>query len=346
MTAITECAPGARQSTAGYLPVQVPMLRRLPHAPVDLFVQYEAQRPPVLYHRAGCPLELDRLTSLINGGVRNIYVQSGDFQKFGSQLLAAVEASTDQGSIPPAERFAVLQLAVAAEIEHATRLMDCGPYVAVAEKVSRELTSLLTASDVLPLDLYRLARHDFSTFTHVTNVASYGIVFADHIKLCSPGELERFAKAAILHDIGKRFIPTSILSKPARLEPHERKIIETHPQRGYEELCGRDDMSVDQLMVIYQHHERYDGKGYPVGLLGDEIHPWARMLAVVDVFDAMTAERPYRRPATVSQAMEYITTSAGTHFDREMVNGWTAMMGKSRLSATASGHEIGSVAPS
>jgi HD-GYP domain-containing protein (c-di-GMP phosphodiesterase class II) len=158
-------------------------------------------------------------------------------------------------------------------------------------------------------------------------------VFAEHLKICRSGGLEQFAKAAILHDIGKRFIPTSILSKPGKLDPEERAVIETHPQRGYEELSGRDDMSFEQLMVIYQHHERYDGKGYPVKLIGEEIHPWARMLAVVDVFDAMTAERPYRRPATVSQAMKYITTSAGTHFDPEMVRGWIEMMSKLRPAA-------------
>jgi hypothetical protein len=158
MTATAERALGARGSTEGYLAVQVGMLRRLPQAPVDLFVQYGAHEPLVLYHRAGCPLEPNHLTSLIDGGIKNVYVQSEDFPAFGSQLLAAAEADTDQGSIPPAERFAVLQLAVAAEIEHATRLMDCRPYVAVAEKLSRELTSLLTASEVLPLDLYRLAR--------------------------------------------------------------------------------------------------------------------------------------------------------------------------------------------
>src|SRR6185369_5881799 len=146
----------------------------------------------------------------------------------------------------------------------------------------------LVNNDVLPQDLFRLARHDFLTFTHITNVASYGVIFAERLKLCGEGEFEQLAKAAILHDIGKRFIPASILQKPGRLVSDERAIIETHPQRGYEELCGRDDMSNDQLMMVYQHHERFDGTGYPVGFAGDEIHLWARMLAIVDVFDAMT----------------------------------------------------------
>jgi HD-GYP domain-containing protein (c-di-GMP phosphodiesterase class II) len=217
---------------------------------------------------------------------------------------------------------------MAVEIEHAARMIDCGPYVAVADKAGRELTSLLAASNVLPRDLFRLARHDFNTFTHVTNVASYGVILAERLGLCNGDELEQLAKAAILHDLGKRFIPASILTKPAKLDPEERANIETHPQRGYEELCDRDDMSFEQLMIVYQHHERFDGKGYPVGLQGEEIHPWARMLAVVDVFDAMTGTRPYRRPATGQEAMDYICKSAGTHFDPEMVKCWNSIMAK------------------
>jgi HD-GYP domain-containing protein (c-di-GMP phosphodiesterase class II) len=141
--------------------------------------------------------------------------------------------------------------------------------------------------------------------------------------------LEQIAKGAMLHDLGKRFIPASILSKPAKLDREERAVIETHPLRGYEELCQRDDVTFEQLMMTYQHHEKWDGSGYPVGIARDEIHPWARMLAVVDVFDAMTGMRPYRKPATAQAAMDYIRQNAGTHFDPEVVECWDAAMSSS-----------------
>jgi HD-GYP domain-containing protein (c-di-GMP phosphodiesterase class II) len=80
--------------------------------------------------------------------------------------------------------------------------------------------------------------------------------------------------------------------------------------------------------MVYSHHERIDGTGYPVGMVGDEIHPWARLLAVVDVFDAVTSARPYRTPMTVTQALEFLHRNAGTHFDPEMVACWTSMMKK------------------
>jgi HD-GYP domain-containing protein (c-di-GMP phosphodiesterase class II) len=311
-----------------YMTVQVEMLRRLPHSTVDLYIQYENDGDPVLYYRAGGPIEPDQASRLIESGVRQVLVRTDEFQRFASHLLETIDCQSEREAVPPSERFAALQLAMAGEIEHAARLVDCGPYVAVADKLGRDLTTLLVNNSVLPSDLYRLARHDFLTFTHITNVASYGVLLAERLGLCDGSQYESLAKAAILHDIGKRFIPVSILQKPAKLDPHERAIIETHPQRGYEELCGRDDMTHEQLMMVYQHHERFDGKGYPVGSQGEEIHPWARMLAVVDVFDAMTGTRPYRRPATAADAMDYICKNAGTHFDPEMVTCWNSIMAK------------------
>jgi HD-GYP domain-containing protein (c-di-GMP phosphodiesterase class II) len=310
-----------------YMTVQVEMLRRLPHSTVDFYIQYESEAEPVLYYRAGCPLEPEQSTRLLESGVRQILVRTDEFHRFASHLLDTVDSSEGE-PVPAGERFAALQLAMAVEIEHAVRLVDSGPYVAVADKLGRELTTMLVNNSVLPRDLFRMARHDFLTFTHITNVASYGVILAERLGLCDAGQFESLAKAAILHDLGKRFIPASILQKPAKLDPEERAIIETHPQRGYEELCSRGDMTHEQLMIVYQHHERFDGKGYPVGFQGQEIHPWARMLAVVDVFDAMTGTRPYRRPATVADAMDYICKSAGTHFDPEMVACWNSIMAK------------------
>ncbi len=328
-TQLPDCELKNTSPTAGYMPVQITMLRRLNQTTVDLFVQYERNSAPVLYHRAGCPLEAGITDKLRESGIDSVYVRCDDFHFFGAHLLEVVDSLAGEATVSAGERYAALQLAMAAEIEHAARLIDCGPYVSVAEKVGRELTSLLVNNNALPNDLYRLARHDFNTFTHVTNVASYGVLLAERLQLCPESELEQIAKAAILHDIGKRFIPARILSKPAKLDPEERAIIETHPQRGYEELCSRGDLTQDQLMIVYQHHERVDGTGYPVGSEGDEIHPWARMLAVVDVFDAMTGVRPYRRAATSAEAMAYICKSAGTHFDPEMVKCWSSMMVKS-----------------
>jgi HD-GYP domain-containing protein (c-di-GMP phosphodiesterase class II) len=324
-TATIQQAPSGRRE-AGYFAVPVDTLKCLSVAPVDVFVQQDAAHKPALYCRAGYPLASAQFLGLADAGVTTVHVQAEDARSFGAQLLESVQPLLQDESVPPADRFAALQLAVSMEIEHAARLVDCAKYVSLAERVGRNLTSLLVASDVLPRELFGIARHDFHTFTHVTNVASYSVVLAEKLGISDRDELDQIAIAAMLHDIGKRFIPASILTKPARLDKAEREVIETHPLRGFEELQHRPDLTFGQLMIVYQHHERIDGTGYPVRIKGNDIHPWAKLLAVVDVFDAMTGNRPYRRPARAAVALDYISQNLGTHFDPEIASCWISAM--------------------
>jgi HD-GYP domain-containing protein (c-di-GMP phosphodiesterase class II) len=311
-----------------YVSVRALALQSVDTASVDLFVRYEREAPPVLYCRAGCPIGSDQFQELAEAGVEHLCVRSSDFDLFGSMMRDSLDSYLRRDDVPQTDRFAALQVAVAVEIEQSLRLSDCSKFRSVAEKVGHDLVALLATSDVLPRDLFRIARHDFNTFTHVTNVASYSIILAENLGIHATGELELIAAAAMLHDVGKRFIPASILAKPGRLEPEERELIESHPTRGYEELCDRPGLSFGQLMMVYQHHEHVDGSGYPVQILGEEIHPWAKMLAVVDVFDAMTAKRPYRRSAAFDYVLDYLRQRSGTHFDPEMVTCWTSAMNK------------------
>jgi HD-GYP domain-containing protein (c-di-GMP phosphodiesterase class II) len=312
----------------GYVSVRLNTLHSVKAAVVDLFVQFEPHSPPVLYDRAGCNLDPQHIAELADAGIENVYVRNNDFDRFGGDLLESIESYLHREGVSQTEKFSALQVAVAVEIEHSLRMVDCGRIHSLAEKIGRQLVGLLAASDVLPRDLFRIARHDFSTFTHITNVASYSVILAESLGVRDHQELEQIAAGALLHDIGKRFIPTAILNKPGRLDPEEREICESHPKRGYVELCDRPGLNFGQLMMVYQHHERIDGTGYPVRILGDEIHPWAKLLAVVDVFEAMTASRPYRRPDSAESVLAYQRRHAGTHFDREVVECWISAMTK------------------
>jgi HD-GYP domain-containing protein (c-di-GMP phosphodiesterase class II) len=325
----TAVAPNpAADPLRGYLPVHVDMLKRVNRAPVDVFVQPDKNCVPTLYCRAGLPMENQQLLGLSDAGIKDVYVRTGDFQDFGEHLLESVESLLEHETVSPADRFAALQLAVAVEVEHTARLINCTKFVTLSNKIGRDIASFVADSDVIPKDLYRIARHDFNTFTHVTNVASYSVVLAEQMGITNERELEQIATAAMLHDIGKRFIPASILNKPTRLTPDERDLVESHPTRGYEDLCDRSDLNEGQLMIVYQHHERIDGNGYPVRLPASDIHPWAKLVSVVDVFDAMTGKRPYRRSITVADALQFISRNAGTQFDPEVVKCWVSAMKK------------------
>ncbi len=312
--------------TSGYVPLRPSVLRSIDSAPADLFLQYDRGTPPVLYCRAGCPLDAKHFAELADSGIEQVYVEKENFDSVSKRLLDSLESYFQKDSVPQTEKFAALQVAVSVEIEHSLRAVDCGAFQSVAEKVGRRLVNLLASSDVLPRDLYRIAQHDFFTFAHVTNVASYVVILAEGMGLRDAATLEHIASAAMLHDVGKRFISPAILHKAGSLDEEERETLESHPLRGYVELCDRPGLEFGQLMMVYQHHERIDGRGYPVRILGDEIHPWAKMLSVVNVFDGMTSKRGNRRPATLERVLEFQREQAGTQFDREVVKCWISLM--------------------
>jgi HD-GYP domain-containing protein (c-di-GMP phosphodiesterase class II) len=324
-TATVQQASSIRHES-NYITVPVDTLKCLTVAPVDVFVAYKSSGPPMLYCRAGYPLASVQFLGLSDAGVEKVFVRTEDFHSFGEELLESVQSLLLKDDVPAQDRFALLQAAISVEIENSARLVDCRKFLSLADKVGRDLVSLLANSDVLPQELFGMARHDFFTFTHVTNVASYCIVLAERLGIRNEVDLNQIATAAILHDLGKRFVSASILTKPARLDAAERAIIELHPVRGYEELQNRSEYSFGQLMMVYQHHERVDGTGYPVGIMGGDMHPWAKMIAVVDVFDAMTGKRPYRRPASLSFVLDYIRQNSGTHFDTEAAQCWMSAM--------------------
>lgn len=131
-------------------------------------------------------------------------------------------------------------------------------------------------------------------------------------------DLNQIRNGALLHDIGKMGVPESILHKPGPLDDAEWKIMRRHPEYGYELLSPVPSMH-SALDIPLAHHERWDGLGYPHGLKGEGIPLAARVFAVVDVWDALTSQRPYRPAWTEANALPYIASQAGTHFDPHVV---------------------------
>jgi response regulator RpfG family c-di-GMP phosphodiesterase len=127
--------------------------------------------------------------------------------------------------------------------------------------------------------------------------------------------------AAPMHDIGKISTPDSVLLKPGKLTPEEWEIMKQHPAVGLSILNGSQRPILKAAAVIaHQHHEKYDGSGYPQGLKGDAIHPYARIVAVADVFDALSHKRCYKDAWPIEKVTEYLKESAGTHLDPHFVD--------------------------
>jgi HD-GYP domain-containing protein (c-di-GMP phosphodiesterase class II)/pSer/pThr/pTyr-binding forkhead associated (FHA) protein len=157
---------------------------------------------------------------------------------------------------------------------------------------------------------------DAYTSKHTNRVTDYALFVAEELGLSS-AERRHIAIGTPLHDIGKIGIEDSILRKPGKLTEEEFEIMKTHTIRGYEILKDLPDMG-PCLPIVRNHHERWDGKGYPDGLAGERIPKLARIVAVADAFDAMTTDRPYRRALSIEAAFAEIQQKAGSQFDPEM----------------------------
>jgi HD-GYP domain-containing protein (c-di-GMP phosphodiesterase class II) len=129
----------------------------------------------------------------------------------------------------------------------------------------------------------------------------------------------------LLHDIGKVGIPESVLNKPGPLTEEEWAVMRTHPLLGVE-LVKPLRFLGDAVGIIREHHERWDGKGYPSGLKGEEIFLPARIFMMADTFDAMTCDRPYRKALPIHAALEEIDAHAGTQFDPEVARAWCELV--------------------
>ncbi len=182
----------------------------------------------------------------------------------------------------------------------------------------RSLVEATTSNEAL-IDAFvsALDLRERETQGHGRRVAAMVVQLARMI--LPPGtDLIQIRNGALLHDIGKMGVPESILHKPVPLDDAEWKIMRRHPEYGYELLSPVPFMK-PALDIPLAHHERWDGLGYPRGLKGEQIPLAARVFAVVDVWDALTSQRPYRPAWTESNALPYIASQAGPHFDPHVV---------------------------
>jgi putative two-component system response regulator len=133
--------------------------------------------------------------------------------------------------------------------------------------------------------------------------------------------IKKITLASPLHDIGKIGIPDSILLKPGKLTPEEFEIMKTHTLIGAKILnSSKQELIQFAKEIALYHHEKYNGKGYPFNLKGEEIPLSARIVAIADVFDALTSKRPYKEPYTISDTIDIIKKDSKEHFDPEIVN--------------------------
>ena len=197
----------------------------------------------------------------------------------------------------------------------------------VLEREVAERTRELEDSHAKALKQLSLAAEyrDDETFQHTERVGATAAQIGARMGL-GPGEVGMLRRAAPLHDIGKLAIPDRILLKPGKLTAQELELMQTHTIRGVELLRNSDSPVLQMAAVVAEtHHERWDGSGYPAGLAGEAIPLVGRIVAVADVFDALTHDRPYKAAWNATEALAHIQNEAGSQFDPRVVAAFVAI---------------------
>lgn len=187
--------------------------------------------------------------------------------------------------------------------------------------VTDVVDNILNNKDVV-MNINRLRGHHKYTYLHSVNVGilSVGIgVKLDYQR----DKLIELGMSGILHDIGKKFVPIDILDKNGSLDKKEFEVIRQHPQKGFDMLCNSYELSSMTKVGVLQHHERFDGSGYPKGLKGGEISPFGRIIAVSDTYDAMTSDRAYHEASQPSEVIEYLLGDGNQRYDLRIVDYFT-----------------------
>lgn len=190
------------------------------------------------------------------------------------------------------------------------------------KSVNLLLDNIISKHDAL-IQLEEIRTYDDYVFLHSINVAVFAIMTGQTLGY-TENQLSELGLGALLHDIGMISVDPAVLYKVGPLTPQENDQIRAHAQIGFNMLRTYREVSTKSMHIAYQHHERMDGQGYPRGLPGSQILDYARIVSIVDTFDALISDRPHRTGCTTTDALTVIRKLAGTCFDPEIIEAFAA----------------------
>ncbi|MGR3218974.1 MAG: HD-GYP domain-containing protein [Candidatus Anammoxibacter sp.] len=195
-----------------------------------------------------------------------------------------------------------------------------------------EIVDVILNEDETARSMTKLVSHDFYTYTHSVNVGIKGMLLAKILyKDTDKKKLQELGAGFFLHDLGKVKIHPDIINKPGKFTEDEMAIMRTHPELGYEILNAAKHLTKEAWVITMQHHERDDGNGYPQKIKGDDIHPFARICMIADVYDALTAKRPYKDKKPPAAALKIMYEEMANHFNKELLENFISLFkGKSK----------------
>jgi len=233
-------------------------------------------------------------------------------------------------NIVPEKKAAVIRTC---SIEIMKKLLEAPTSENIREtkEVIYDVVDSILAEDDIATYLVQIADHDLYTYTHSVNVGILSLLLAKkYLGSSINHNLRELGVGFFLHDLGKTRIDPAILNEQGRLTYEGiSEEMRKHPQYGFDILRETDHVTAESKIITLQHHEREDGSGYPNGLKGDEIHIYARICSVADVYDALTCDQPYRKKLSPFLALKLMKRGMSDHVRKNLFEGFVVMLGES-----------------
>lgn len=284
--------------------------------PYDLFLKLGEET--VHFKRQGDTLTSERATQLLKQGGDGLLFIRDDQRTLHREALKRNIRDPD---IKLDEKSRILKEAAFLHVHDLFTAEDIRPVISESRQLVEDMVSMVSSDVAAVATLLGLSRHDYYTYNHSVDVAVYSIVLAKRVHGTDDKELLiKAGLGGLLHDIGKKKIDEAIINKATALTSEEWETVRRHPEFGLQCLDAIGSVPNEAKLIVIQHHENYDGTGYPFGLQGDGISKLARVVMIADVFDALTTERSYHHAVSPREALAIMQGMQPGKFDPNMFN--------------------------
>ncbi|MCH7808247.1 MAG: HD domain-containing protein, partial [Planctomycetes bacterium] len=294
-------------------------------AQFEVYLPRSSDNAPVLYRKAGSNISLPDFDRMAENGVHYLYVGAKDFHACEQALESQLGQILANPGIAPAQKAEIVHTAgqsIARQLIQESVTPE--GLIRTTNIVNTMIDSVLTDTAIAS-HLLDMAGHERSTASHMFIVSALAILLGAEVFGADQEMLRSLGVAGMLHDLGKLSIPSELLNKATPLTREEAKLVQQHPIESVRLIGDDPHVTPETRQMILQHHERVDGRGYPLGLPDSHLLPATKVLSIVDSFHAMIGRRSYRLPVEPDEANRIMKTQVDKQFDAELLSLWEAV---------------------
>jgi len=293
----------------------------------DIYIRTGAGKEPMLYRSANLPFTVEAKERLLKNYVARIYIERTDHEKYERYIEDNLDKIIADKTIEPDRKSQIVYSSATNLMERLFENPRLGENIRRGEKMVTNTVDYILRDERAFRSLLSVTSYDYYTYTHSVNVCVFSVALAQRTGMHDAHSLHVLGTGALLHDIGKSIIDKSIIGKKGPLDENEWVTIKKHPEYGVEMLRETATAPNECHVVVKGHHERLDGSGYPDGQKGESIHPYAKVVAIADVFDALTTKRSYKGAVGSFAALNIMRSEMSQGIDEDLFREFVLLMG-------------------